>query len=177
MLVLERRTIALHGDHATLFKQMIDKTPATLLDQIERQLKIFRLALIWIGDFAIFSIAGIVEKKGNFFGQMIGTKRLQMLHVFCIHGNDVIEAIKITGNNLPRTQGGEIEAAPCGVRNTARVRRAPGVKAVRAGRVDFEMVRQAILPGQLAKYRFRCWRAANISHANKQYFHGELIDD
>ena len=80
---------------------MINQPSTTLLNQVKRQLKIFCFALIWIGDFTIFSIAGIVEKKRNFFGKPIGAKRLQMPHVFFIHGNDVIEALEITGNDLP----------------------------------------------------------------------------
>ncbi len=156
---------------------MVDQPSATLLDQVKHQLKIFRPALIWIGDFAIFSIVGIVEKKRNFFGKTIGAKRLQMPHVFCIHGNDVIEVIEITGNNLPHTQGGEIETTPYNVHNTTQIRQTPSVKTVRAGKVDFKMVRQSILANQLAKYRLHCKKTANISHANEQYFHCQLVND
>ena len=139
---------------ATLREKFFNQSFTALLNEVEYQLKILRLALIWIGHFSSRALLHIVEQQRNFLGKMVGAKCFQMLNVVFIHCHQMVEVREIGGHNFPRTQRGEIVTTSCGMLDGTRVGWSPDMKTMGTGRINFELAGQAFFTGNLAKHRF-----------------------
>jgi hypothetical protein len=98
--------------------------------------------------------------------------RAQVLYqrqVLQIHHQNQIKSSKVAISHLPRSEVRQVIAAFGRMRLRSFVGWAIGVVVVCTSRVDLYPVCQALVNDLLPENAMRCWTAANIAHADKQY--------
>src|SRR5687767_2028834 len=90
-----------------------------------------------------------------------------ILVIYLVHHQNIIELFEILAADLARTQRAQIEPPQLGCRLCALIGLAAYVVAVGAGGIDMDMLLQSALDYKVFEYALRCRRAANVTHANK----------
>src|SRR5690606_3606900 len=95
----------------------------------------------------------------------------QAYQVVMVHGQNQVKALKILRFTLTGTLGGEVIAAPRGSLAGASIRRLASMPLLGTRRVDDDARLQSRCTHAMTKHALGGWRAADITHADKQDLH------
>jgi hypothetical protein len=92
----------------------------------------------------------------------------QYVQVIAVHCQNEVETFEVGHADTAGTNVGERNAAPCGRRLCAPIRRLTDVVRMRASRIHIDPVEKPTLGGQMPKNALGSRRSANVAHAHKQ---------
>jgi len=92
----------------------------------------------------------------------------QHVQVIAVHCQNEVEMFEVGHADTAGTDVGERNAAPCGRRLCAPIRRLTDVVRMRASRIHIDQIEKPTLGDQVPKNSFSSGRPADVAHTDKQ---------
>lgn len=136
-------------------------------NQVQHTLETGEPTIIGVGHFLLTEVWGIFQEQLEFVLIAGWTHHAQVIEIFLIHRQDVIEGFEIRYLHPARALRAEINPTPQRRRLGTPVRLMTNVIGVRTRRIDLDYGLQAMLDHKIAKHTLSRRRTADITHTNE----------